>query len=67
MTFNEDFAALASEISATNNSILMFGDFKLHDEKQENSDTKQLLELLNSTGLSRWVCLPTHRQGYILD
>ena len=62
VTFHEEFIVLVSEISATNKNILIFGDFHFHFNKQENSDTKQLLELLNCTGLSQRVCQPTHRQ-----
>ena len=60
MTFHQEFAVLVSEISATYKNILIFQDFNFHFDKQENSDTKQLLELLNSTGLSHRICQPTH-------
>ena len=67
MTFHGEFAVLVSEISATYKNILIFQDFNFHFDKQENSDTKQLLELLNSIGVSQRVCQPSHRQGHILD
>ena len=38
--------------------------FNLQFDKR---DTKQLLQLLHSTGLSQRVCQLTHRQGHVLD
>ena len=67
VTFHEEFIVLVSEISATNKNNFIFWDFNFHFDKQENSDTKQLLELLNSIGVSQRVCQPSHRQGHILD
>ena len=40
-------------------------DFNFHFDKQENNDTKQLLELCNSTEVSQSV--NQHCQGHILD
>ena len=65
MTFHQEFAVLVSEISATYKNILIFQDFNFHFDKQENNDTKQLLELCNSTEVSQSV--NQHCQGHILD
>ena len=45
----------------------MLGDFNVHWDPQDDTDTRCPFEILRSTNLIQHVQRRTHRQGHILD
>ena len=48
-------------------TLLIVGDFNIHVDCDDNSDTIKLLELFESVGLLQHVRVPTHCSGHTLD
>ena len=49
------------------NFLIHNSSYVIFNLQFDKRDTKQLLQLLHSTGLSQRVCQLTHRQGHVLD
>ena len=49
------------------NSLIHNSSYMIFNLQFDKHDTKQLLQLLNSTGLSQRIYQLTHRQGHVLD
>ena len=47
--------------------VLIFGDFNIHVNSDDNSDAIKLLELFESVGFDQHVHTPTHCSGHTLD
>ena len=62
-----DFQTLISHVATTSHEFLITGDFNIHLDDLENSNTKLFLSLLDSCNLTQLVNFPTHRQGHTLD
>ena len=65
--FLTDFQTLISQAATTAHEFLITGDFNIHLDNLENSNTKLFLSLLDSCNLTQLVNFPTHRCGHTLD
>ena len=65
--FFSELTDLLERISVYSEAIYLVGDINIHMERQNETTTKQLCDLLSSFGLSNRVSLPTHNLGGTLD
>jgi hypothetical protein len=61
------FKTLVLLAATTSHEFLTTGDFNLHLDDNQNSQTNQVLSVLDSSNLVQLVTIPTHRDGHILD
>ena len=55
------------ELCVTSHKLLLLGDFNIHVDVPENSESKKFLEILSNTGMIQYVVGPTHKSGHTLD
>ena len=55
------------DISSENGYLLILGDFRVHWDSHEDTDTKCLSEILRSANLTQHAQKGTHRQSHIVD
>ena len=65
--FFTELTNLLERISVFSDPVFFVGDVNIHMEKQNETQTRQLCDLLKSFGLANRVTLPTHNLGGILD
>lgn len=65
-TFMEEFAELLGAYTISNEHYVIAGDFNIHVES-EDSNAKQLKELLDLYDLQQHISFPTHIKGHTLD
>ena len=66
-TFCEEFTDFLTDIIASENNLIVMGDFNIHMNKLEDSNAIVLTEMTESLGLTQHVTQATHRAGNILD
>jgi hypothetical protein len=66
-TFLEEFSGLLTDISSSVCELLFCGDFNIHVDDPNSTQSQSFLNLLESFGLKQNVSLPTHSSGHILD
>ena len=66
-TFFSELSTVLEKVSNYNCQIVITGDLNFHLDVQDDSNSIQLNELLQSFGLSQSVSGPTHRGGHTLD
>ena len=64
--FMEEFAELLGAYTIPNEHFVIAGDFNIHIES-EDSNAKQLKELLDMYDLQQHISVPTHTKGHTLD
>ena len=66
-TFLDEFSELLSYLCPQPADLYIFGDFNFHADDMSSSNTKLLLELLDSFECKQYVDFPTHDSGHCLD
>jgi Endonuclease-reverse transcriptase len=65
--FLNDFQILVSLAATTSHEFLITGDFNLHLDDYQKSQTNQFLSVLDSFNLVQLVTFPTHHDAHTLD
>ena len=65
--FFEELENLIDRISLKCEAVMIVGDFNVWVEEEEDPNSKQLLKLMSSYGLTQQILEPTHRGGHTLD
>lgn len=65
--FHSDFADYITTLHSSSSKIVMVGDFNIHWENINDSESSQFHQLLSSTNFSQHVSSPTHIGGHMLD
>ena len=66
-TFFVDLAETLDRVVAYNDSVYIVGDLNVRLDRDDDINTKQLLELLDVYGFTVQVNHPTHARGGLLD
>ena len=66
-TFALEFSSMLEKISLEPGKLLLVGDFNIHWDNKDSSETKEIESLLVSHNLHQHVEESTHREGHILD
>ena len=66
-TFLGEFADFLSQTITTSSEVIITGDINIHIDDNNNSHTRSLMHILESTGLKQHVQGPTHYKGHTLD
>ena len=65
--FLSEFGNLLEQFSSCDSHLFIVGDFNLHIDNPQNTDTKKFTLAIDSCGLKQWVQSSTHIHGHILD
>lgn len=65
--FLEELENLIDRISLKCEAVMIIGDFNVWVDEEDDPNSKQLLTLMSSYGLTQQVLEPTHRGGHTLD
>ena len=65
--FLEEFTEIVIDIIASKKEVLIGGDFNIHLDNENDSETKQFNRLLTSLNLKAHFTASTHRAGHCLD
>ena len=63
----EELASLLRETVVCSEELLIYGDFNFHMDDMVDWDATRSRELLDLFNLKQHVCVPTHKQGHLLD
>lgn len=65
--FLEEFSNFISDLVTRADNILIIGDFNIHINNSTDPLSKAFLDIIDTCGLTQFVCEPTHRGGNTLD
>ncbi|KAL8596981.1 hypothetical protein ACOMHN_054712 [Nucella lapillus] len=65
--FREKFAPVLTTLASQHKYLMIVGDVNLHFDEPDDSDTKQMCQLLDSLDLKQHVTVATQKKGHILD
>lgn len=65
--FLSEFGELLSKITVEFDSVLLCGDFNMHDDNPNDPFAKQFTDMLSTFQLTQHITGPTHSQGHTLD
>ncbi|XP_070543766.1 uncharacterized protein [Ptychodera flava] len=65
--FLSEFGILLEQLSSCDSHLFIVGDFNLHIDDLQNTNTKKFTDIIDSFGLKQWVQTSTHIRGHILD
>ena len=66
-TFFKELTELLSHYNTKRNEVIITGDFNIHVNDANNSNTKKLMAILDMFNLVQHIKEPTHRHGNTLD
>jgi exonuclease III len=65
--FLNDFSTYMESVITTPHKLLIGGDFNIHMEDSQATDSNKFMELLDGLNLKNHVWVPTHERGHTLD
>lgn len=66
-SFYHEFETMVTELMAASEYFIILGDFNVHYDNKEESETRNFMQLLDTAKLIQLVNTHTHRKGHILD
>ena len=65
--FFSEFSKLLEDLITTPHQLILAGDFNFHVDDPANTEARNFLDLLDSSGFQQYVNGSTHRNGHTLD
>ena len=65
--FFDQFAGFLEHVDSLPGKTVLLGDFNIHFEKPENSNTQKLQNITKMFSFTQSVTEPTHCKGHMLD
>ncbi|ELT91248.1 hypothetical protein CAPTEDRAFT_214477 [Capitella teleta] len=65
--FFDEFDDLLEHLVMNSGQLLIIGDFDIHIDNAECTNSRNFMDLIHSYGLDQHVNTPTHRSGHTLD